>query len=182
MCEAKRKAAAALTTRTWATGKLRIEAYDVHCFDWIGTRQDAVDLQKRYLDIVNLTGLRAASFAARAAGYLMAFGMPKVGEPNRRPSSLGGHWLTEEVGLYHSAILWSALREHAPDTGQKLEDIFVGKTVLVMFLGDRKEILDDTVRELKGQPFSGGEFQMAAAVLDDNLQTPSGRRRQHADG
>jgi hypothetical protein len=171
MGEAKRKAQHQ-TKRTWATGKLRMEANDVHCFDWIGTRQDAVDLQRRYLDVVNSMGIDAKSYAARAAGYLMAFGMPTVGEPDRRPSNFGNPWDRANIELYRAAVLWSALREHVPDTGQRLEDVFVGKSLLVVFIGDKKEILDDTVRELKGQPFSDGHFTMTAAVIENYKLDP----------
>ena len=48
MGEAKRKARH-LSGRTWAQGKISVIANEVHCFDWSGTREDAIDLQKRYL-------------------------------------------------------------------------------------------------------------------------------------
>jgi hypothetical protein len=171
MGEAKRKAQHQ-AGRTWATGKLRIEANDVHCFDWNGTKQDAVDLQRRYLDVVNSMGIDAKSYAARAAGYLMAFGMPTVGEPDRRPSNFGKPWDRADIELYRAAVRWSALREHVPNTGQRLEDVFVGKSLLVVFIGEKKAILDDTVRELKGEPFSDGHFTMTAAVIDDYKLDP----------
>lgn len=66
------------------------------------------------------------------------------------------------------AILWSALHERIPNTGQKLQDVFVGKRLLIMFEGDAKGILDETARELSGRPFSGKQHvQMIAAVLDE---------------
>lgn len=171
MGEAKRKKQHQ-TGRTWAKGRLRIEANDVHCFDWNGTRQDAINLQKRYLDFGNKLGISAESYAKRAAGYLMAYGMPKVGEPDRRPSNFGRPWDRADIELYHAAILWSALREHVPNTGQRLEDVFVGKSLLVAFIGDKKEMINETIRELKGQPFSGGQFTMTVAVIEDYRLDP----------
>ena len=52
MGEAKRKARH-LSGRTWAQGKISVIANEVHCFDWSGTREDAIDLQKRYLARIN---------------------------------------------------------------------------------------------------------------------------------
>jgi hypothetical protein len=77
------------------------------------------------------------------------------------------------------------LREHIPNTGQKLEDVFVGKALVVMFNGDRERILADTARELGGESFAGrkdaghvdpdtplgdDQFQMMVAVLDDDYR------------
>jgi hypothetical protein len=39
-----------------------------------------------------------------------------------------------------------------------------------MFIGDKEEIIDESVRELKGEPFSGGEFSMAVGVDDDHYR------------
>ena len=55
MGEAKRKARH-LSGRTWTQGKISVIANEVHCFDWSGTREDAIDLQKRYLDAGQRSG------------------------------------------------------------------------------------------------------------------------------
>src|SRR6266436_5416217 len=47
-----------------------------------------------------------------------------------------------------------------------------GKSLLVAFIGDRNQILNETTRELSGQPFSGEEFSMTVAVLDDYKLNP----------
>ena len=52
MGEAKRKARHQ-AGRSWAEGKISVIANEVHCFDWSGTREDAIELQKRYLAAVN---------------------------------------------------------------------------------------------------------------------------------
>ena len=168
MGEAKRKKAAG-ENRTWAKGSLRIEANGELCFEWNGTRDDAIELKKLYLDNVGLSGLSAESFAKRAAGYLMAFGMPRVGDPDRRPSSLGADWQLIDVAMYRAAVVWMVLDEFVPSKGRKTEELFVGKSLLVMLEGDKNQILKDTQRELQGQPFSGHEFQMTTGVLDDYL-------------
>jgi hypothetical protein len=153
--------------RTWATGAIKIAANDRDCFDWSGTRAQAIEKEKIFLDITNRLGLNAHSYAKRAAGYLMAYGMPQAGEPDMRPSNLGKSWDSVDVELYKLAILWLVLREHIPNTGLKVEDVFVGKSLLAAFNGDPKEILDETLRELNGQPFSGEEFKMMVGVLGD---------------
>jgi hypothetical protein len=145
-------------------------ANDVECFDWSGTRQDAVDLQRGYLDVVNSMGINARSCAARAAGYLMVFGPPRVGEPRLSPTGFGAPWESADVELNRRAILWLPLREHVPDTGERVEDIFVGMELVVMFPGAREKILAETARKQRGQPFTGGEFQMAVGVLDEGYR------------
>jgi hypothetical protein len=169
MGEAKRKAQHP-TGRTWATGALKIVANDVECFNWSGTKQDAIELQKGYLDVVNSMGINAKSYAARAAGYLMTFGMPKVGEPHLNPTGFGTPWESVDVELHRVAVLWLALREHVPNTGKKLEDVFVGKELEITFTGDREEILAETERELRGQPFTGETFQMMAAIINEKYR------------
>jgi hypothetical protein len=185
MGEAKRRKAMA-TARTWVMGSITVVANDVECFGWIGTRGEAVDLQKRYLDTIDaLVPISARSYAARAAGYLMVYGMPKAGDVDLRPSNHGDRWDQTDIDLYKSAILWLALREHIPHTGQKLEDVFVGKALVVMFTGDKEQILADTARELGGESFAGrkdaghvdpssplgeDQFQMMVAVRDHNYR------------
>jgi hypothetical protein len=173
MGEAKRRRRPAIepSIRTWAKGALIIEAGGKRGFEWNGTRQDAVNLQKRYLDIVNQMPISAQSYAERVAGYLMVYGMPQVGDPDLRPSNFGAPWSADEIELNKIAILWSALHEHVPNTGLKLEDVFVGKQMLVRFEGDATAILQDTARELNGQPLSGkARGSMMAAVLDEDYK------------
>ncbi len=167
MGEAKRKARQQ-AGRPWAQGSLKVVANKVECFDWRGTRDDAVALQKQYLAAVNTLGVDAQSYGRRAAGYLMAFGPPKVGEPRLTPSGFGEPWAEVDVDLNKGAVLWSVLREHIPNTGAKVEDVFVGKKLLAMFNGDREAILAETERERRGEPFSGDDFQMMVAVLSEN--------------
>lgn len=119
-----------------------------------------------------MPGISAESLAKRAAGYLMAFGMPQAGKPDRRPSSLGNVWQAGDIELYRLAVLWMVMREHIPDTGQKIENVFVGKSLMVTFIGDKNQIIKDTEHELMGRPFSGEQFSMTAAVLDDHRLNP----------
>jgi hypothetical protein len=168
MGEANRKAQRQ-PGRPWMTGSIKIVANDEDCFEWSGTRQDAVDLQRKYLNTVEGTGQDAHSYAARAAGYLMAFGMPKVGSPRLNPTGFGEPWDKDDVELYRSAVLWLGLREHVPGSGEKVEDFFVGKGMVVMFIGDKKLILEETDREMRGMPFTGGQFQMGVGILNEQL-------------
>jgi hypothetical protein len=172
MGEAKRKAKMT-GARTWATGKIRVEANDELCFEWIGTQQEAIEQNKRYLDAVSrVSAVSAEAYAKRAAGYLMCFGMPEAGDPDLRPSFLGEVWRAGDVELYRLAVLWSVMREHIPNTGQKIEDVFVGKSLMVAFIGDKTQIIANTEEELKGLPFSGEEYSMTVAVLDDHRLNP----------
>jgi hypothetical protein len=169
MGEAKRKrrrAEVEATTRPWATGVIRIVANDRECFSWSGTRQEAIELEKRFLDAATALGDSAYSCAVRTAGYLMCFGMPRAGMQDLRPSRLGDTWDGNEIEALKAAVLWLVLREHVPNTGQKVEDVFVGKSLAVWFRGDRREIFDASVRELRGQPFDPSkQFEMSVGVL-----------------
>jgi len=168
MGKAKRKASArarAGTGRSWATGSITIYANAVECFSWTGTKQDAIALQKRFIETANTLGVECHSYACRAAGYLMINGMPRIGDEDRRPSRLGQRW-GNEVEVYKAAILWLVMREHVPDSGQKVEDVFVGKSLVAIFDGDKEEILDATMRELRGEPFDlSKQFQMKVGVV-----------------
>jgi hypothetical protein len=170
MGEAKRKAAArarASASRSWMTGKIEIYANDMECFTWSGTRDEAIAVQKRYLDGMNKLGVNCHSYAVRTAGYLMAFGMPKVGDQYRGPTGFGQPLDSGDIELYKAAILWLVMREHIPNKGLKTEDVFVGKVLMVTFNGDKKAVLESTMRELRGEPFDEKEqFQMMVAVLD----------------
>lgn len=82
MGEAKRKAAArahAAGARSWATGFVVVWANDAECFNWSGTKQDAINLQKKFLDAANTLGIECQSYATEAACYAMTFGMPQAG-------------------------------------------------------------------------------------------------------
>ena len=181
MGEAKRRRAAADTPRSWATGLIKVTVNGVEAFEWSGTRDEAVDLQKRYLAAVAIASpFSVESFAARSAGYLITYGMPKAGDLDRRPSSLGSLWAQGDIDVLRASILWAALHEHIPNSGQKLDGAFVGKVIVVEFSGDARSMLEETARELCGQPFSGEKFQMMVAVLDDDYRLdPNNLRRLH---
>ena len=172
MGEAKRKKAAGSNPpaeRTWAKGSLRVEANGELCFEWTGTRADAADLQRRYLNAANsvkFTGLTAKSLAKRVAGYLMMFGMPRVGDPDQRPGSLGAVWQIHDIALYRAAVVWMTMQEFVASEGRKIEELFVGSSILVMLEGDRDQILKDT---LHGHPFGGHDFKMIAAEIGEYL-------------
>jgi len=184
--DAEAREAKTMASRSWAMGSIKVGANDVDCFEWSGTKQEAVALEQAYLDATNaLLPISAHSYAKRAAGYLMAYGMPKAGDAELRPSNHGNRWNQTDIDLYKSAILWLALREHIPATGQKLEDVFVRKELVVAFTGDKESILADTARELGGEslagrkdaghvdpssPLSEDQFQMMVAVLDDDYR------------
>jgi hypothetical protein len=182
MGEAKRRKAAA-RGRTWATGVIEVIANGVDCFMWSGTRRQAIKLQRRYLDAVNLLPIGAHSYAKRAAGYLMAYGMPKAGDPDLRPSNHGARWDQLDIDFYKVAVLWLALREHVPSAGAgvKLEDVFVGIVLVVSFKGDKDLLLADTAHELSGHslegrgdvghvepgtPMAKDQFEMMVGVID----------------
>ena len=173
MGEAKRKARH-LSGRTWAQGKISVIANEVHCFDWSGTREDAIDLQKRYLARANALGIPAFSYSERVVGYLVVFGMPKVGEPRLMPDGFGEPWSAEDVEMYRLAVLWRVLREHVPNTGEKVEDVLPGKHLGAMFTGDRDALLEETEREQRGQRPSGQQHvqMMVAADREPYLLNP----------
>lgn len=70
--------------------------------------------------------------------------------------------------MHGAAILWAVLHEHVPATGQKVEDIFVGKQLEVRLVGNREQILAETEREQRGEPFSGASQTMMVAVANEN--------------
>jgi hypothetical protein len=162
--------------RTWATGLIEVVANEFECFEWVGTRQDAVAIQKRYLGTMNTLSINARSYARRAAGYLMVYGMPDMltNRIDRRPSTFGQLWTKDEIQIYKAAILWLALREHIPNTGQRLEDVFVGKALLVKFTGDKERILADSQGELRGKSLEGrkdvGQVELGSILPDDQFQ------------
>ena len=174
MGEAKRRRAAppSSSARSWATGLIEVRTDRADCFTWSGTKQDAVDLQKRFIETINIASpIGCESYAKRAAAYLICWGMPQAGDLDRRPSSPHGRvWPADEVELSRAAILWLVMREHIPNTGQKIEDIFVGKHLGVLFRGDAQQVLDETARELRSEPFSGEEFQMIVGVLNKDYR------------
>jgi hypothetical protein len=139
MGEAKRRQQA---TAKDEVGTILIEANRAPCFDWTGTKAEAIALQKRFLETMDLASpITAFSYAKRAVGYLMVFGMPNPGDPDRRPSAKSGDiWAADEIAIVRLAILWLALREHLPDTGKKVEDIFTGAGLVVVFEGDAEAI------------------------------------------
>jgi hypothetical protein len=54
--------------------------------------------------------------------------------------------------------------------------VFVGKSLLVKFIGDARQVLGNTTRELRGEPFSKEKFQMIAAVLDEGYSSIRAKR------
>jgi hypothetical protein len=169
MGEAKRRRLAGEMPRirTWATGSIAVVANECECFEWSGTKQEAIELQKRFLDVAVIYRNSAHSVAKRFAGYLMVYGMPKAGDVDCRPSSAGQLWSAAEVEICRAAVLWLALREHIPNSGQKIEDIFVGKALAVMFNGDKELILESTLRDLRGEPIRDGhDFTMTVGVRE----------------
>jgi hypothetical protein len=168
MGEAKRRKAM-IATRTWAVGSIDVVANDIECFGWSGTRQEAIQLQKRYLDTVNVMSMVSAhSYSARVAGYVMCYGMPEVGDVDLRPSNHGQRWNQIEVDTCKAALLWLALREHIPGSGKKLEDVFVGWALVVMFNGDRRQFLEATAREI----YAGRPLEPAAKARHVDPNTP----------
>ena len=69
-----------------------------------------------------------------------------------------------DVELNRIAVLWLVLREHIPNTGNKVEDVFVGQHLGAMFTGDRDAMLEYTEREQRGQRSPEEQFQMMVAV------------------
>src|SRR4051794_31556141 len=169
---ARRKAVGnyTFTGRSWATGRIEVVANDVPCFSWQGTRQDMADVMANYETTAAANGWPPESYAKRAAGYLMLYGMPAVGDADRRPSNHGQRWDQLNADAYRMAILWLTLRETVPDTGYPLVNMVVGKAVVVLFSGDRQGLLEDTWREMAGKPFSGDEFQMMVGISDPDLR------------
>jgi hypothetical protein len=133
--------------RSWAKGAFTIFANDVECFSWAGTKQDAIEVQKRCLEICGALDFRSIppdTYATQAASYLIAYGVPAVGDADHRPSGLFDPqpWSADEALCFRYSILRSALREHASNdgegAGQRLEDIFAGKRFEIRFKGDRE--------------------------------------------
>jgi hypothetical protein len=155
--------------RSWLVGQLTVIANEAPCFEWRGTRSEALALQETYLNLVRIgSPVGAHSYAKRAAGYLMAYGMPIEGEADLRPANHGTRWDAVEIEFYKHAVLWLALCEPIPGRGKKVEDFFPGKSLLIAFTGDKETIIDATVRELSGQPFEqGNDFQMTVSIAGE---------------
>jgi hypothetical protein len=136
-------------SRSWAKGSFTIFANDVECFSWAGTKQDAINIQKRLLETVGTLGIRGIPpdvYAVQAASYLIAYGVPAAGDIDRRPSGLSDQrWSADEALGFRYAILRAALREHVsdtPDAGdpqiRRVEDIFVGRRFEIRFKGSQE--------------------------------------------
>jgi hypothetical protein len=125
---------------------------------------------------------QAHSYASRVAGYLMAFGMPKAGDIDQRPSRRGDSWTENEIALCRAALLWTALREPVPGSGQKVEDLFVGKALVVVFSGDKARILHETARELSGQPVQRRAIHDDGRRARQRSQARPGCRHRHRRG
>jgi hypothetical protein len=120
--------------RSWAKGAFTVFANGVECFSWAGTKQDAINVQKRCLETVGALGIPPDRYAHLSASYLIAYGVPAAGDADRRPSGLSDQqWSADEALCFRYSILRSALREHASDAGQRLEDVFAGRRFEVRF-------------------------------------------------
>jgi hypothetical protein len=64
--------------------------------------------------------------------------------PTASCAKLGDIWAEDEIAIVRAAILWLALRKHVPDTGLKLEDMFAGDELVVVFEGDARAIVNDS--------------------------------------
>jgi hypothetical protein len=170
--------------RSWAKGSFTIFANDVECFSWTGTKQDAINIQKRCLEICSTLDFRSIppdTYATQAASYLIAYGVPAAGDADRRPSGLLDpqyqRWSADEALCFRYAILRAALREHAPDAGegaaQRVEDIFAGKRFEIRFEGDREAHRASMARaqqsrgEGKAPDDEDSSIQMRTAELDE---------------
>ena len=87
----------AAAERTWAVGRIDVIADRGPCFRWQGTRRDAIDAHKHYVALAEQ--FAGGSLHKRYAGYLMAYGMPRAGDQDRRPSSGGGVWSADEIEI-----------------------------------------------------------------------------------
>jgi hypothetical protein len=126
--------------RSWAKGAFTVFANGVECFSWTGTKQDAIDVQKRCLEIVGALGIPPDRYAEQAASYLIAYGVPAAGDADRRPSGLSDQqWSADEALCFRYSILRAALREHTSAAGQRIEDVFVGRRFEIRFKGDQAE-------------------------------------------
>jgi hypothetical protein len=129
--------------RTWAKGAFTVFANGVECFSWTGTKQDAIDVQKYCLETTGALGIPPDRYAAQAASYLIAYGLPAAGDADRRPSGLSDlQWSAGEALCFKHAILRAALRERASDVagqdaGQRIEDMFAGRRFEIRFKGDQ---------------------------------------------
>ena len=125
--------------RPWGKGRIIVTANGAECFDWTGTHGEAVALQRRYLDTLNVTPIPAQAFADRAVFSLIANGgPPQVGQDDLT---------SDDVEALRNAVLWVILREHIPDTGFKIEDALANTTLEAQFTGDRDLIL----RAIRGE-------------------------------
>jgi hypothetical protein len=149
---------------TFETGSIDVSANDQDCFTWKGTQRDARYIQRFYLKTVQTINRPPESCAKRMAGYLMVFGMPKIGDVDHRPSNRGKLWDAVNIEFCKSAVLWLAFRQPIPNIGSKIEDYFPGKQLIVSFIGDRDQVLYETAREQRGEPFTGESFTMQISV------------------
>jgi hypothetical protein len=141
--------------RSWAKGSFTIFANGVERFSWTGTKQDAINVQKRCLETVGALGIPPDRYAAQAASYLIAHGLPAAGDADRRPSGRSDlQWSADEALCFRYSILRAALREHASDAGQRIEDVFAGRRFEMRFKGDRESHRASMARaqQQRGEP------------------------------
>lgn len=61
------------------------------------------------------------------------------------------------------------MRQHLPDTGLKVEDVFVGKGLAAIFIGDKSQVLDITERELRGEALDDTvQFSLTVGAINYN--------------
>ena len=130
-------AAAQPQARPWAKGQLVVTTNGIKCFDWIGTRTEAIALQRRYFDRLDAAGADAKEYAERVIRSLIAHGGP----PQIGQKDFDGVVTDADIALIRDAVLWKALREHVPDTGLKLEDVIANAKFEIQYSGDRDLIL-----------------------------------------
>jgi hypothetical protein len=171
--------------RSWAKGAFTVFANDVECFSWTGTKQDAIDVQKyclehlgsgRLEETVGALGIPPDIYAAQAASYLIAYGVPAAGDADRRPSGLFDpqyqRWSAGEALCFRYAILRAALRERASDAGhdagQRIEDVFAGKRFEIRFKGDQAKNRASMVRAQQQRGESSGNDNEGDSAGEDS--------------
>jgi hypothetical protein len=163
--------------RSWAKGSFTVFADSgsggvVECFSWAGTKQDAIDVQKRCLEICGTLDFRSIppdTYAAQAASYLIAYGLPAAGDADRRPSGRSDQqWSAEEALCFRYAILRYALRQHASDAGQRIEDEFAGRRFEIRLKGDRAKNLEAMANAQHG----GVEPSLGNVIKISELDAP----------